>query len=65
MSKLSGKVALITGGSGIVGSGAIKAYLQQGAHVVAPFRNVESAKKLREQVGQQGLTPTPSSPLGD
>jgi len=64
MSKLSGKVALITGGSGTVGSGAIKAYLQQGAHVVAPFRNADSAKKLREQVGQQGSQRSPS-PLQD
>jgi len=58
MSKLSGKVAVITGGSGVVGSGAIRAYLQQGAHVVAPTRNVDAVKKkIKEQVGEAGSVP--------
>jgi NAD(P)-dependent dehydrogenase (short-subunit alcohol dehydrogenase family) len=46
-----GKTALITGGSGIVGSGIIASFLRAGCRVVAPCRSKEAVQSLKEAVG--------------
>ena len=49
--KLQGKVVLITGATGGVGTAACKAFLREGAKVAAQGRNPEKIKKLVEELG--------------
>jgi 3-oxoacyl-[acyl-carrier protein] reductase len=48
---MAGKVALVTGGSGVVGSGIIRAFLAAGATVVAPLRGDPANTLLPELEG--------------
>jgi len=54
MAHLRGKIVLVTGGSGVVGGGAIKAFLRHHATVIAPTRNVEALQKLKAETGEDG-----------
>lgn len=47
---LEGKVALITGASRGIGEATVRAYLQQGAHVVATARDVAALQPLIDSV---------------
>ena len=49
---LEGKVALITGGSGGIGSAIAKAYLESGCKVVITGTNEEKLKKYCEKLGE-------------
>lgn len=44
----AGKVALVAGASGNIGSGAVRAFLDQGAQVIALSRSQSSLNKLSE-----------------
>lgn len=52
MNKLAGKVALIAGGTGGVGEGIVRAFLQAGATVVVPSRTPDKLNRLREYLGE-------------
>lgn len=52
MAKLDGKIALIPGGTGGVGEGIVRGFLNAGATVVVPSRREESLEKLRRQLGE-------------
>lgn len=52
MNKLAGKVALIAGGTGGVGEGIVRAFLQAGATVVVPSRTPDKLDRLREYLGE-------------
>ncbi|KAL4549971.1 hypothetical protein Ndes2526B_g04950 [Nannochloris sp. 'desiccata'] len=43
---LKGKTAVITGGSGIVGSGIVHQFLKEGAKVIAPVRTEKGRQAL-------------------
>jgi len=45
-------VVLVTGGSGRIGGGAIRAFLDEGASVIAPSRTFAGTQKIRERYGQ-------------
>lgn len=49
--KLAGKVALIAGGAGTVGSGIVRGFLRAGAKVVVPSRRAEALSSLKEEMG--------------
>jgi 3-oxoacyl-[acyl-carrier protein] reductase len=51
MAKLEGKIALIAGGTGGVGEGIVRAFLQEGATVVVPSRTQEKLEELRGYLG--------------
>jgi len=46
----SRETVLVLGGSGIVGSGIARAFLEAGYHVIVPVRTVESKKQLQEEL---------------
>jgi NAD(P)-dependent dehydrogenase (short-subunit alcohol dehydrogenase family) len=48
MGKLEGKIALIAGGTGGVGEGITRAFLQEGATVVVTSRKKENLDRLRD-----------------
>jgi 3-oxoacyl-[acyl-carrier protein] reductase len=48
---MAGEVALVVGGSGVVGSGIIRAFLAAGATVVAPLRGNPAKTLLPELEG--------------
>jgi NAD(P)-dependent dehydrogenase (short-subunit alcohol dehydrogenase family) len=52
MNKLAGKVALIAGGTGGVGEGIVRAFLQAGATVVVPSRTPDKLDQLRDHLGE-------------
>ena len=47
------KIAVITGGSGTIGSGIVVAFLQAGCRVVAPCRSEEAVQSLRKVVDHE------------
>ncbi|PSC70067.1 SDR family oxidoreductase [Micractinium conductrix] len=47
--RLSGRVCLVAGGSGVVGSGIVRALLLDGATVVAPLRRNDQIEQLRAE----------------
>jgi NAD(P)-dependent dehydrogenase (short-subunit alcohol dehydrogenase family) len=51
MGKLEGKIALIAGGTGGVGEGITRAFLQEGATVVVTSRKKENLERLRDLTG--------------
>lgn len=63
MSKLDGKNALIFGGTGGVGEGIVRSFLNEGATVVVPSRSQESLEKLRGYLESAGNSL--SETLGD
>lgn len=48
MNKLKGKIAYIAGGTGNVGEGIVRAFLQEGATVITSSRKAENNDRLRE-----------------
>lgn len=53
---MKGKVAVITGGSGTLGSVFINGLLEQGVKVFSLSRNEEAAKKMVEDFSQMGFS---------
>lgn len=56
---LSGKVAIVTGGTGALGGAVVRALLEAGARVEAPFRKAGELDRLRETAAIE-----PKAPLG-
>lgn len=52
--RLAGRVAVISGGSGCVGSGIVRKWLKEGAEVIAPVRTEEGKASLLEEL--EGMT---------
>jgi NAD(P)-dependent dehydrogenase (short-subunit alcohol dehydrogenase family) len=52
--RLSGKVAVITGATGALGSAVVERFLAEGARVHAVYLSDERAEALRERIGQAG-----------
>ena len=50
MEQLSGKTALIAGGTGGVGEGIVRAFLNAGATVIVPSRTQDRLQQLKEQL---------------
>ena len=48
MNKLEGKIAYIAGGTGNVGEGIVRAFLQEGATVITSSRKAEKLDRLRD-----------------
>lgn len=51
--RLSGKVALITGGTNGIGAGAVRRLAQEGAHVIFTGRNAEAAARVAADTGAE------------
>ena len=51
MGKLEGKTAFVAGGTGGVGEGIVRAFLDEGATVVVPSRKQENLDQLRGYLG--------------
>jgi NAD(P)-dependent dehydrogenase (short-subunit alcohol dehydrogenase family) len=47
---LSGKSAIVTGGTGALGSAVVKVFLEAGARVCVPYRKAGELDRLREQL---------------
>ena len=56
---LKGKVALITGGAGIVGQQMVRALCEAGATTCVASRNLDSLNELRDAMAQDDLSITP------
>lgn len=54
MKRLEGKVALVTGGSGGIGSASLRRFVEQGASVVCADLNVEGGQKLVAELERAG-----------
>lgn len=50
MGRLSGKTALIAGGTGGVGEGIVRAFLNEGATVIVPSRSNDRLEQLKHQL---------------
>jgi NAD(P)-dependent dehydrogenase (short-subunit alcohol dehydrogenase family) len=55
MSKLTGKVALITGGNSGIGLATAKTFLQEGAKVIITGRNKSTLDQAKKELGDQVL----------
>ncbi|MBD3887677.1 SDR family NAD(P)-dependent oxidoreductase [Phormidium tenue FACHB-886] len=55
MGKLDGKTALIAGGTGGVGEGIVRAFLNEGATVVVPSRSGDRLQQLDEQLEESPI----------
>jgi len=53
--RLEGKVAVVTGGAGAIGSAIVKALAEAGATVVAASRDVERCQTFAHEMSQGGL----------
>ena len=53
--ELSGKTAIITGGSGGIGQGLVMEFAREGLNVVSASRNAERGEALAKQAQEQGL----------
>jgi NAD(P)-dependent dehydrogenase (short-subunit alcohol dehydrogenase family) len=58
MTRLAGKVALITGATGGIGAATAKAYLREGAKVMLVGRSEDKLAATREQLGHADATAT-------
>ena len=52
---LTGKTAIVTGGSGVIGQGLVLGYAAEGANVVCADRDVVKAAQLEQIAREQGL----------
>jgi NAD(P)-dependent dehydrogenase (short-subunit alcohol dehydrogenase family) len=48
---LQGRVAVITGGTGVLGRAVTRLFVAEGARVAVPCRRAEDAQGLREELG--------------
>jgi len=55
MSKLNGKVAVVTGGNSGIGYASAKEFKSQGATVIITGRNPERVAKASEELGVKGI----------
>ena len=55
MKKLNGKVAVITGGAGVIGQAAAKVFLKEGAKVLLVDLQEELLKNQIENIGSNSL----------
>ena len=62
---LTGRRVLVPGGTGGVGEGIVRAYLQAGADVVVPTRTTERGEALRATLGTLGTSPLLHLPTHD
>ena len=53
--KLSGKCAVITGGSGGIGRGLVLEFAREGVNVVSASRDVETGERIAEEAREQSL----------
>jgi len=54
--ELQGRVALVTGGSGDIGSAIVRALARRGAHVAIHYHhNQEQAQRLSDEIGKLGV----------
>lgn len=53
MSKLTGKVAIITGGSSGIGLATAKLFIEEGAKVAITGRNLEALDKAKAEIGRE------------
>src|SRR5215204_6332738 len=60
---LTGKVAIITGGAGSIGSGIVKLFVAAGATVINADRNLDRALAMSAQIG--GVAETREYDQGD
>lgn len=56
MFQMDGKVALVTGGAGLVGKRIVEGLAEAGAHVITASRSKNSGKKLEEEFNARGLS---------
>ena len=61
MTKLSGKVAVVTGGNSGIGYAAAKDFIDNGAKVVITGRNAEAVNRAAEELGAVGIVADQSS----
>lgn len=61
MTKLSGKVAVVTGGNSGIGYAAAKDFIDNGAEVVITGRNAEAVNRAAEELGAVGIVADQSS----
>ena len=61
MTKLSGKVAVVTGGNSGIGYAATKDFIDNGAKVVITGRNAEAVNRAAEELGAVGIVADQSS----
>jgi len=59
---LSGRRVLVPGGTGGVGEGIVRAYLDAGADVVVPTRSEARGAELRAALGTVGTSPCCTCP---
>lgn len=52
--RLDGKVAIVSGGAGIVGNSIVRALAESGAHVVVSSRNIDSCQGVASLVSSEG-----------
>jgi len=52
MANLSGKTALVTGGTSGIGTAIVENFIKNGAKVVFTGRNVDAGKKIQDQLGE-------------
>jgi NAD(P)-dependent dehydrogenase (short-subunit alcohol dehydrogenase family) len=52
--ELAGRVAVVTGGTGALGSHVVGELLSRGARVHVPFRTADQARRLEEETGATG-----------
>lgn len=62
---LRGRRVLVPGGTGGVGEGVVRAYLEAGADVVSPTRSDERGQELRNALGALGTSPLLHLPTHD